>query len=205
MGAAPVPAALGPAAARAADATRSSRATARPLRRCTNRCRRRARRWRGGRPRCLRAHRRGGARPLGTGRPLPAGALRGQGARGPEERAQAGRPAVRIGAAARKGIELTTVGFGMGNYNDELMEQLADRGQRALRLRRRPRRGAADLRREPDRHAADGGRRRRARRSRSTRATFRAGASSATRTATFRTSSSATTRSTPARSEPGTR
>ncbi|HET9768325.1 MAG TPA: von Willebrand factor type A domain-containing protein, partial [Thermoanaerobaculia bacterium] len=33
-----------------------------------------------------------------------------------------------IGAAARKGIELTTVGFGMGNYNDELMEQLADRG-----------------------------------------------------------------------------
>jgi Ca-activated chloride channel homolog len=33
-----------------------------------------------------------------------------------------------IGAAARKGIELTTVGFGMGNYNDVLMEQLADRG-----------------------------------------------------------------------------
>jgi len=34
----------------------------------------------------------------------------------------------RIGDAARDGIELTTVGFGMGNYNDELMEQLADRG-----------------------------------------------------------------------------
>ena len=34
----------------------------------------------------------------------------------------------RIGAAARRGIELTTVGFGMGNYNDVLMEQLADRG-----------------------------------------------------------------------------
>jgi len=29
---------------------------------------------------------------------------------------------------AEKGIELTTVGFGMGNYNDVLMEQLADRG-----------------------------------------------------------------------------
>jgi Ca-activated chloride channel family protein len=34
----------------------------------------------------------------------------------------------RIGAAARRGIDLTTVGFGMGNYNDVLMEQLADRG-----------------------------------------------------------------------------
>lgn len=34
----------------------------------------------------------------------------------------------RIGAAAERGIELTTVGFGMGNYNDVLMEQLADRG-----------------------------------------------------------------------------
>jgi Ca-activated chloride channel family protein len=33
-----------------------------------------------------------------------------------------------VGAAARGGIELTTVGFGMGNYNDALMEQLADRG-----------------------------------------------------------------------------
>ncbi|HUP66544.1 MAG TPA: von Willebrand factor type A domain-containing protein, partial [Thermoanaerobaculia bacterium] len=34
----------------------------------------------------------------------------------------------RIGAAARRGIELTTVGFGMGNYNDVLMEQLANKG-----------------------------------------------------------------------------
>jgi Ca-activated chloride channel family protein len=34
----------------------------------------------------------------------------------------------RIGEAARRGIELTTVGFGMGNYNDGLMEQLADQG-----------------------------------------------------------------------------
>jgi Ca-activated chloride channel family protein len=29
---------------------------------------------------------------------------------------------------ARRGIELTTLGFGMGNYNDQLMEQLADKG-----------------------------------------------------------------------------
>jgi Ca-activated chloride channel homolog len=34
----------------------------------------------------------------------------------------------RIGREARRGIELTTVGFGMGNYNDVLMEKLADAG-----------------------------------------------------------------------------
>lgn len=34
----------------------------------------------------------------------------------------------RIEREARQGIELTTVGFGMGNYNDALMEQLADKG-----------------------------------------------------------------------------
>ncbi len=34
----------------------------------------------------------------------------------------------RIGEEARRGIQLTTVGFGMGNYNDALMEQLADQG-----------------------------------------------------------------------------
>ncbi len=34
----------------------------------------------------------------------------------------------RIGDAARRGIELTAVGVGMGNYNDVLLEQLADRG-----------------------------------------------------------------------------
>ncbi len=34
----------------------------------------------------------------------------------------------RIGREAKRGVELTTVGFGMGNYNDVLMEQLADRG-----------------------------------------------------------------------------
>ncbi|MDX1501594.1 MAG: von Willebrand factor type A domain-containing protein [Thermoanaerobaculia bacterium] len=34
----------------------------------------------------------------------------------------------RIEREGRDGIELTTVGFGMGNYNDVLMEQLADRG-----------------------------------------------------------------------------
>jgi Ca-activated chloride channel family protein len=34
----------------------------------------------------------------------------------------------RIGQEAQRGIALTTVGFGMGNYNDALMEQLADQG-----------------------------------------------------------------------------
>ena len=34
------------------------------------------------------------------------------------------------------GITLTTLGFGQGNYNDALMEQLADHGQRQLRLHR---------------------------------------------------------------------
>jgi Ca-activated chloride channel family protein len=34
----------------------------------------------------------------------------------------------RIGEEGRSGITLTTVGFGMGNFNDTLMEQLADRG-----------------------------------------------------------------------------
>ncbi|MBN1814312.1 MAG: von Willebrand factor type A domain-containing protein [Anaerolineae bacterium] len=33
-----------------------------------------------------------------------------------------------IGSYAEQGIYLTTVGFGMGNYNDVLMEQLADHG-----------------------------------------------------------------------------
>jgi Ca-activated chloride channel family protein len=34
----------------------------------------------------------------------------------------------RVAAEADRGIELTTLGFGMGDYNDQLMEQLADRG-----------------------------------------------------------------------------
>ncbi len=34
----------------------------------------------------------------------------------------------RIRRQAEQGIELTTVGFGMGNYNDQLMERLADAG-----------------------------------------------------------------------------
>jgi Ca-activated chloride channel homolog len=34
----------------------------------------------------------------------------------------------RVAGEAERGVELTTVGFGMGNYNDVLMEQLADRG-----------------------------------------------------------------------------
>jgi len=34
----------------------------------------------------------------------------------------------RIRRGADQGVELTTIGFGMGNYNDLLMEQLADQG-----------------------------------------------------------------------------
>ncbi|MCH9650411.1 MAG: von Willebrand factor type A domain-containing protein [Deltaproteobacteria bacterium] len=34
----------------------------------------------------------------------------------------------RVREEAERGIELTTLGFGMGNYNDVLMERLADRG-----------------------------------------------------------------------------
>lgn len=34
----------------------------------------------------------------------------------------------RIQSGADQGVELTTIGFGMGNYNDLLMEQLADQG-----------------------------------------------------------------------------
>jgi Ca-activated chloride channel homolog len=33
-----------------------------------------------------------------------------------------------IAEEGARGIQLVTVGFGMGNYNDDLMEQLADRG-----------------------------------------------------------------------------
>ena len=33
-----------------------------------------------------------------------------------------------IGVRGPRGIHLVTVGYGMGNYNDHLMEQLADRG-----------------------------------------------------------------------------
>jgi Ca-activated chloride channel family protein len=34
----------------------------------------------------------------------------------------------RVRGEASRGIQITTIGFGMGNYNDVLMEQLADRG-----------------------------------------------------------------------------
>jgi Ca-activated chloride channel family protein len=44
------------------------------------------------------------------------------GATGPEQILQ------RIQNETKRGIELTTLGFGMGNYNDALMEQLADKG-----------------------------------------------------------------------------
>ncbi|WP_109471563.1 vWA domain-containing protein [Ornithinimicrobium cavernae] len=39
-----------------------------------------------------------------------------------------GRLAEEIAGAGEEGIHLVTVGYGMGNYNDTLMEQLADRG-----------------------------------------------------------------------------
>jgi Ca-activated chloride channel family protein len=39
-----------------------------------------------------------------------------------------GRLATAIRDNGRRGIHLVTVGYGMGNYNDHLMEQLADRG-----------------------------------------------------------------------------
>lgn len=39
-----------------------------------------------------------------------------------------GRLATAIRDNGRRGIHLVTVGFGMGNYNDHLMEQLADQG-----------------------------------------------------------------------------
>ncbi len=39
-----------------------------------------------------------------------------------------GRLADQIAEAGDDGIHLVTVGFGMGNYNDDLMEQLADQG-----------------------------------------------------------------------------
>ena len=111
----------------------------------------------------------------------------------------------RIGARRGRGIELTTVGFGMGNYNDVLMEQLADKGdghyayvdtldeaQRVFvenltgtladRSPRTPRCRSSSI---PRRSSAIG--------------------CSATRTATSPTATSATTRSTPARSAPATR
>ena len=34
----------------------------------------------------------------------------------------------KIAEEGRNGIHLVTVGYGMGNYNDHLMEQLADQG-----------------------------------------------------------------------------
>jgi len=43
-------------------------------------------------------------------------------------RTGAGSILERIRQEAGKGVELTTVGFGMGNYNDTLMERLADTG-----------------------------------------------------------------------------
>ena len=48
-----------------------------------------------------------------------------------------------ITKAGEEGIHLVTVGYGMGNYNDHLMEQLADQGDGFYTLRRHVRGGRA--------------------------------------------------------------
>ena len=63
----------------------------------------------------------------------------------------------RIGNEAQRGIALTTIGFGMGNYNDALMEQLADQGDGTYHYVDALRRSAQGLRREPDRDARNRG------------------------------------------------
>ena len=88
----------------------------------------------------------------------------------------------RIRRTPSQGIQLVTVGFGMGNYNDVLMEQLADKGDgfyayvNTLDDARTPVRRAADL------DARDRGARRARRRSSSTPMSSRRTGSSATRT-----------------------
>jgi hypothetical protein len=57
-----------------------------------------------------------------TGDPLLG--RRGQRRRGHRRRGHPGAGAPRLG----RGITLSTVGFGMGNYNDVLMEKLANQG-----------------------------------------------------------------------------
>ena len=49
-----------------------------------------------------------------------------------------------------EGIYLTTIGVGMGNFNDVLLEQLADRGNGQLRLRGYAGGGARAVRGKPD-------------------------------------------------------
>ena len=111
----------------------------------------------------------------------------------------------RIGREARRGIELTTVGFGMGNYNDALMEQLADQGDGRYHYVDTLGRGATHLRARTSRARSRPSRRTPRCRSSSIRRRWSGGGSSATRTATSPTATSATTASTPARSAPVTR
>ncbi len=37
---------------------------------------------------------------------------------------------------AKSGVFLTVLGFGMGNHNDQMLEKLAEKGKRQLRLHR---------------------------------------------------------------------
>ncbi len=52
-----------------------------------------------------------------------------------------------IDGHVKEGVTVTTVGFGMGNYKDDLMEQLADKGNGNHYYVRLALRGEAHLRR----------------------------------------------------------
>ena len=109
-----------------------------------------------------------------------------------------------IAGRAKAGVTLTTVGFGMGNYKDHDMEQLADKGNgNALYIDSLQ--AAKKAFAEQLGSTRESWRRTSSSRSTSTRPSSRATASSATRTATSATATSATTRSTPARSARVTR
>ena len=56
---------------------------------------------------------------------------------------------------AKSGVFLSVLGFGMGNYKDGSMEELSNRGQRQLRLRRQPAGGAEGPRRARARDPRD--------------------------------------------------
>ncbi len=68
--------------------------------------------------------------------------------------------AARIAEEGRNGIHLVTVGYGMGNYNDHLMEQLADQGDGFYRYVDTYEEAEQRLRRRADQPARAGRRRR---------------------------------------------
>ena len=59
-----------------------------------------------------------------------------------------------VRAHVEEGITLTTIGFGMGNFNDILMEQLANKGNGSYAYVDDSQRGKADFCGEFDRYAA---------------------------------------------------